>query len=55
MAKNWISQFNAPLRTLDALHLAITSINNLNLFTADFKLAESARLFGVEVVMIGNT
>ena len=55
MAKNWIFQFNTPLRTLDALHLAITSINNLNLFTADFKLAESARLFGVEVVMIGNT
>ena len=55
MAKNWISQFNTPLRTLDALHLAITSMNNLSLFTADFKLAESARLFGVEASMIGNT
>jgi len=36
-------------------HLAITSMNNLNLFTADFQLAESARSFGVEVVLISNT
>jgi predicted nucleic acid-binding protein len=48
-AKSWISQFVTPLRTLDALHLAITSTNDLTLLTADQQLADSAEHFGIKV------
>jgi predicted nucleic acid-binding protein len=48
-AKSWISQFVTPLRTLDALHLAITSTNNLTLLTADQQLAGAAEHFGIKV------
>ena len=29
LARNWIGRFNTPFRTLDALHLACASSNNL--------------------------
>ncbi len=48
-AKSWISQFVTPLRILDALHLAITSTNNLTLLTADQQLAGAAKHFGINV------
>ena len=31
MGKTWIAQFNTPLRSLDALHLAVASSYNLTL------------------------
>lgn len=46
-ARNWISQFNTALRTLDALHLAIAASNNLPLITADEGLAQAADALGV--------
>jgi uncharacterized protein len=49
MARDWIGQFDTPLRTLDALHLAIASSHDILLVTADVGLAESARRLGVEV------
>jgi hypothetical protein len=49
-AKNWISQFVTPLRTLDALHLALAAAESLPLVTADRQLAGAAALFGVEVI-----
>ena len=52
MAKNWIAQFTTPLRTFDALHLAIAALNNLTLITADSNLAESAEYFGVDTTII---
>lgn len=48
MARDWISQFDTPLRTLDALHLAIAAAYHIPLVTADAGLAESARRLGVE-------
>ena len=51
-AMDWIAQFNTPLRTLDALHLAIASKSKAPLLTADIKLAESAKELGVEVTLI---
>lgn len=51
-AMDWIAEFNTPLRTLDALHLAIASKNKAPLLTADIKLAESAKKLGVEVTLI---
>lgn len=52
MAANWIAQFNTPLRTLDGLHLAASCSAHLNLLTADIKLAEAARFFGIEATLL---
>jgi predicted nucleic acid-binding protein len=51
-ARDWISQFNTPLRTLDALHLSIAVTNNKSIITADQQLAESAEILGIEVNLI---
>ncbi len=52
MARNWIRRFDTPLRTLDALHLAIASAHNIPLVTADEGLAVSADVLGVEVQVL---
>ncbi|MCL6754655.1 type II toxin-antitoxin system VapC family toxin [Nostoc sp. CCCryo 231-06] len=52
LARKWISRFNTPLRTLDALHLAIAFQNNIRLVTADEALATSAEVLGVEVLLL---
>ena len=54
-AQLWLGQFTTPLRTLDALHLAIVQIKGMRLVTADVKLAESARFFGVAVQDLNST
>jgi len=48
LASEWISRFQTPLRTVDALHLAVAFSNDLVLITADEGLARSARRFGVK-------
>ncbi len=50
LARDWISRFEIPLRTLDALHLAVSSLAGLQLATADRGLARHARAVGVRVV-----
>lgn len=52
MAANWIAQFNTSLRTLDGLHLAVSFSSHSNLLTADIKLADAARFFGIEVTLL---
>lgn len=52
LAREWIGRFDTPLRTLDALHLAIAAENHLRLVTADEALAESAEIFGIEVQIL---
>ncbi|TBR60690.1 hypothetical protein B4U84_07500 [Westiellopsis prolifica IICB1] len=52
LAREWISRFETPLRTLDALHLAIASQNNIRLVTADEALAASAGVLGVEFQLL---
>lgn len=52
LARDWIARFDLPLRTLDALHLAVSRINNLSLITADAKLAESARVLKIDFVLL---
>jgi predicted nucleic acid-binding protein len=44
--------FDTPLRTLDALHLAIASSQGIGLITADRGLAGSAEAFGIEVQLL---
>ncbi len=51
-AMNWIAEFRTPLRTLDALHLAIAAQNKTALLTADIKFAESAKTLGVKVTLV---
>ncbi len=51
-AMNWIAEFNTPLRTLDALHLAIAAENKAPLLTADIKFAESAEILGIAVTLV---
>jgi len=52
LAREWISWFDTPLRTLDALHSAIAFQNNIRLVTADKTLAISAEVLGVEVLLL---
>ncbi len=52
LAREWISRFTTPLRTLDALHLAIASQNNIRLLTADEALAASAQFLGVNIILL---
>ena len=50
--KNWILQFAVPLKTLDALHLAIAAEGDFTLLTADRQLDISAKYFGIDVVNV---
>lgn len=52
LAREWISHFEVPLRTLDALHLAVASSNQLLLVTGDEALARSARTLGIDVQLL---
>jgi len=48
LARDWIGLFSTPLRTLDALHLSIASIEDLVLVTSDQQLAQAADTLGVK-------
>lgn len=48
LARNWLGDFKTPLRTLDALHLAVVFANKLELVTADTLFAKSAKKLGVK-------
>jgi len=52
MARTWISTFELPLRTLDALHLAVATSRQLQLVTADESLAGSAKALGIGVELL---
>lgn len=52
IAKHWMQQFDTPLRTLDALHLAIASDLAIPIVTADIGLAKSAERFNVTVQIL---
>jgi predicted nucleic acid-binding protein len=47
LARQWISRFTTPLRTLDALHLAAAFANGIPLLTSDIKLSQAADQLGV--------
>ncbi|MDM8524421.1 type II toxin-antitoxin system VapC family toxin [Desulfococcaceae bacterium HSG8] len=54
IAKDWIARFETPLRTLDALHLAVAFSNNLTILTADERLGDSALSLGVSLTLIST-
>jgi uncharacterized protein len=51
-ARNCIGLFDTPLRTLDALHLAVASLDEFAMVTSDKHLIESARVLGVTILDI---
>jgi uncharacterized protein len=51
-AKSWIQHFDTPLRTLDALHLAVAYEQQVPLITADIGLARSAANLNVNVQLL---
>lgn len=46
----WLSRFTTPLRTLDALHLAVAASHDFDLATFDRGLARAARILGVRTI-----
>jgi predicted nucleic acid-binding protein len=53
LAKSWIGLLTTPLRTLDALHLAIASSEELQLVTSDRSFFQAAEMLDVEARLIG--
>lgn len=50
LAKNWILQFNSPLRTLDGLHLAIAAEEEIPIFSTDTGLQKASTMLGIEAI-----
>ena len=53
-ARNFIARFDLPLKSPDALHLAVSSAQGLELITADRQLAQNAESLGLNVQLIGQ-
>jgi predicted nucleic acid-binding protein len=51
-ARTWLARFTLPLRTLDALHLALADLEGLRLATADEDLSRSAKRLGIAVTLL---
>lgn len=47
LARSWMARLGVPIRTLDALHLAVAAAERLPLATLDRALARTARTLGV--------
>lgn len=52
-AREWVDRLHAPLRTLDALHLALCKSNALRMVTADNALVLACREVDVDVTDLG--
>ena len=52
LARSWISLFSTPLRTLDAIHLAIASDADLEMITADKLLYQAAGVLDVKAQLM---
>jgi predicted nucleic acid-binding protein len=54
LARDWIARFSTPLRTLDALHLAVAATEDLRFATADRALARAAEALGIPAIPAGR-
>lgn len=52
LAKTWLSQLQWPLRSLDALHLAIVDMTQTRLVTADQTMAKTATSLGIQALLM---
>ncbi len=53
LARDWMAQLTTPLRSLDALHLAVAAVEGLPFATADRALARSGTDLGLRVIPVG--
>jgi predicted nucleic acid-binding protein len=51
-AQRWLESLDVPLRTFDALHLAVAHAGSASLLTADRKLAAAARKLGLRCRLV---
>jgi uncharacterized protein len=54
-ARGFIARFDLPLKSPDALHLAVAAAERLPLITADTELARNAESLKLEFELIGQT
>lgn len=54
-ARGFIARFDLPLKSPDALHLAVSASERLSLVTADRQLARNAESLGLEVELVAPT
>ncbi len=52
LARDWLAGFTVPLRSLDAVHLALASQRAAKLVTADRELARAARALDVATQLL---
>lgn len=52
LAQSWLGQLTGTLRTLDALHLAVTQTADVSILTSDRRLASEARRLGVSFKLL---
>ena len=52
LARDWIGMFSLSLRTLDALHLAISSSERLDIVTTDPGLFRSAKALSLKAIFL---
>ena len=50
--RNWIGTLDVPLRSLDALHLAVVFKAKMTLVTSNKGLAKAGRRFSIDVVLV---
>lgn len=52
LARHWLGSAELPLRSLDALHLAVASVDDRILATADAPLARAAKALGLQAMLV---
>jgi predicted nucleic acid-binding protein len=52
LARDFVARFDLPLKSPDALHLAVCAAESMQLVTADHQLARNAETLGLEVEVI---
>lgn len=52
LARDWIGMFKVGLRSLDAIHLAVASLNGLTLVTSDEQLFKSAKSMDHDAIFL---
>jgi uncharacterized protein len=54
LAGSWISQFMLPLKSLDAIHLAIASCEDLSIVTFDRQLFQNAQKLDIDAILLSS-
>jgi hypothetical protein len=52
LARDWIGMFSLSLRTLDALHLAVSSSERLDIVTTDPGMFKSAKALSINAILL---